>query len=153
MRDSIRLWFATVLGVMLPASVWNAYEAFILHICDPKFGCSSGFQFGLFILSLCAFLSAGSVVISSLLLKKYICVVANKVTIIMTVIAGSGLGYLSQFLLSSFDSVGSMVFGWLLISFIVGLSILWKVFKGQALFRNNMDGSLKNHPIYNQKNL
>lgn len=125
MRDNIKLWFVTILGVMLPVSASNAYEAFFLHACDPKFGCSSGFQFGLFILFICAFLSASAVVISSLLLKKYVCVITSHVTIILIFCAGSGLGYLSQFLLSSFDSVGSMVFGWLLISFIVGLSILW----------------------------
>ncbi len=125
MRDSIKVWFVTLLGVMLPVSAWNAYETFILNVCDPKFGCSGGFQFGLFILFICAFLSASAIATSSLLLQKNNSVATTNETMVLIFCASVGLGVLSQSLLTNFDSITSMVLGWFAISFIVGFSILW----------------------------
>jgi hypothetical protein len=87
----------------------------VLTSCDPKFGCVGTFQFSLFILSICAFISACTL----LLVYRFLAPIKKSKRLSYTCfIIGILLSFLSNYIFHA-SSTLQMVLGWFLLSFIM----------------------------------
>jgi hypothetical protein len=120
----LKVFIVSFIVVMLPMTLWNAIDMFVLNNCDHKFGCLGGFQIGLLVLSAVSFLSAVALSLAyCLLLHK---AHSAKINFIHLSISGLLLSCSSMSVLRITDSsMPNMIVSWFFYSFVIGLATFY----------------------------
>ena len=126
MKNVIIIWVTTLFFVISPMCLWYLFDAFVLGNCDPKFGCLGGLQFGVFILSICGYLSSFAVISAYALVNKPEIRQVKKVHLYTTICIGIILSGLNKFLFAGTLSVSGMVITWFLVSLAIA-SVAYKI--------------------------
>lgn len=110
----------SIIFFMLPMTAYESYKAFIVGICDPKFGCSGAFELAILISAAFCVISMLSMVAVRLMSKANM---LKSPFLLVTILLGSTHWYILR--MEFLQSTSITVFFWLIISvFAYSLAIL-----------------------------